>query len=355
MRGWIHLTIALAVLPWFAPPRSSACSKVPTRAWAGYPADGAVNVPLDAVPIYWTPGQGTSQLPFEAANLPPSLTVMWATASLQSEQGEQVALRPAQDGQASRFFEIAPRQLLAPNTRYIVTIKFERTGLPLGSLEDEVSIRFTTGHGLDDSDATAPSVAIDHYRATHVSSCEPGQAATCIGLPADQFFVWNVRGESRGGVARGSFFIAQPSVVPPFDCLEVQRRAPNGRLSQAATVCNAEGASYDVDALQGDPPSWIAIGCDERGLLLRDQPAAQFSPPEEQEPDLDAEAAAAEADVKDESEETEDDAEDTPEGAPSGSRRGTASCTAAPGAPISAAWPVAGLALVFACRRRRQG
>ncbi|HEX6242487.1 MAG TPA: hypothetical protein VFZ61_16355 [Polyangiales bacterium] len=345
--------LGVTALLWSAPSPGHACSRLPLREWHGYPHDGAENVPVDAVPVYWSTTETPAALPF----LPfiPRLKYEGVSATLRDERDQSVALRPLGESQ-SRFFEIVPQQPLEPSTRYTLVLKFTPAPAPLPQPDtDEVTVHFTTGLGLDADDGSPPQVSVSHYHATAVTSCDPGQTATCIGLAPDQLYVWNVMGEERGGTSRGPFFThMRESPVPSFDCLEVRRRSPSGRLSQPALACESDGPRYELDLLEVGEDEHVQIGCDLRGVLANGEEAGKL---------LDAKAdedAAPETSDEEEAVDTEDSDDDAevPSGRmPTRRRSDQASCSAlAPSSmPSWSIRPFALALLALALWRRRQG
>lgn len=353
---------ALLALTWLAPTPSFACSRLPQRAWHGYPQEGAEDVPLDAVLVYWSTTETSAVIPYRFPASPlPQLPIIskyeGVTATLRDERGDLVELRPLEESQ-SRFFEIAPRAPLSPNTGYTLVLKFAPTGGFGEPKNDEVSVRFTTGTGVDSDDLSPPAATVSHYTATLVSTCEPGNTASCIGLAPDQFYEWHGVGDERNYTSRGAFFTLMqpaPEQQPPpevFDCVEIRRRTPNGRLSQPAVVCGSDGPSYDLDAAEVDDDSrWI--DCDQRGVLLGGRAVSQLLEDAQQTEGSDSESPP-DADASDETD--EEDTEMGPHRMPPPRRANTASCGVVPGVPNSSlAWTLVSLALALGVRRRRQG
>jgi hypothetical protein len=275
------------------------------------------------------------------------------TATLRDERGEWVELRPLEES-ASLFFEVAPRAPLAPDTSYTLLLKFARTGGFAEPDNDEVSVGFHTGTAFDGDDLSPPAANVSHYVATKISSCDPGRAASCVGLAPEALYQWNGMGDARSYTSRGAFFTAmQPAPeheppLDPFECIEIRRRTPNGRLSQPAIVCESDGQRYDLDAVEVDDASrWI--GCDQRGVLLGGKAVSQLL---EQEPEASDESSdPAASDATD-----EEETEPAPHRMPPERRQSGASCSALPGsARSSAVWTLVGAALALGLRRRRQG
>lgn len=153
---------------------ADACSyPAPPPALAGYPAEGAVGVPIDVRPIYdgnlvssaLVPRDLTSYVPPEEQ--PPAFELVDAAGV--------VTPLAFGTGGGAWFVELVPPRALAPRTRYTVrTI----AGMTLG---ERLQVSFTTGAG----EAAPPGrldAAIEHYtlQSDMPTSCSPWPHGTCV-------------------------------------------------------------------------------------------------------------------------------------------------------------------------------
>lgn len=340
-------SVCASLLPLALPAPGRACFIVPTYKWDGYPADGATDVPLDVALIQWT-RQGHNTI--SPALAPPGAAPVFELpeVTLTSESGDNVPLRRDRG-------QIIPQQPLAPRTRYTLLIKALKlnTPAPLPPFEGkDLTMSFTTGDSVYSGDIDAPIASVSSYEAHKITSCDPAERASCVSLEDDDYYAWRVEGQEIGGFTRGSFFVTNTR-LPAFDCLELRRRAPNGQLGPAITICHDDGPSYNLDRVPSRATRASPLGCGPRGLTSDGELVSELEgalvQPEGEDPD------DGESDGRgDENEEpTEEDV--GPAEAPKPSKAKSKSCSVqSQSAGAGASWLVIAAAAMLGARRRRR-
>lgn len=228
------------------PEQVLACECSPAPLYSTIPKSGSVDVPLDIAPVL--------EGPFDPSSL-----------SFNDEAGAAVeftlALGP-QVGCLGGWAEVLPKQRLAPHMRY--TIKVNALYADSVSSDQHVaSLSFTTGESeLPDEPLDRP-----HLSAASVMRGAPdcGGVPTimaCLGRvkPAEPSRVELLMRRGDEILMRTTHFIQSDSAfglknVP--DCIELRRRAVDGRRSEPATICGDALPVSDFTPRDENANGWV--------------------------------------------------------------------------------------------------
>jgi hypothetical protein len=209
-------------------PHTHACICDAKKLWRTDPVDGATGVELNRAFIVEGVYKGGS-------------------ARLENDRGEQVDVTLYEGYKgfcASHAARLVPKQPLAPNTRYVLTVETGQDDL-------STSIHVTTGtETLPQVPLAPPELHADLIRGKpRIYACSSsGPSHLCVDVaPADDLELTVLRGtevvvrvtgrEVSGYAEYGHWFGESP------DCIELRRIATNGQRSEPATLCGAQLAA----------------------------------------------------------------------------------------------------------------
>jgi hypothetical protein len=241
------------------PARAKACSCSPEPIYHAMPKDGAGGVPLDIAPLL----EGA----FEHTNI-----------TLEDEHGGKpkfsLNLGP-RVGCLGGFAELVPEQPLAANTRYTIRVvrSYPDSMLP----EPRVAaISFTTGSAeLADEPLRQPPLTTASVMRNAPDCISTRVAITCIGglertSPRDLELIAR-RGEKI--LLRTTKFVQNDGsygLDEEPDCIELRRRAPDGRRSEPTKICGTALLTSDFQERDKGESGWLQC----KGGILGD-PAAE--------------------------------------------------------------------------------
>jgi hypothetical protein len=274
------------------PVPANACSiALGPPALRGTPADGAVGVPTDVVPVYDGIAAQVSESSLPAA-----------TFVLTDDAGQSTAVTAKQSFVWN--FELFPAALLQPLTRYTLYGSWPAmTSIPG---QTELSLSFTTGDGPSTDVLAAPTASLAHYQLTSMTlnTCAPPHTGSCVAIPADtlarvsyidsfgQEIAWRAPdGTFQPYLMTGPFFTDLSGINQGtnFECVKLQTRAANGTFSDGATVlcgrdaptiqltgsdaiaCTPGGITQQGKLVDGPTPN---AGCSIAGVRSGDEGAA---------------------------------------------------------------------------------
>jgi len=225
---------------------------------AGYPEDGATDVPLDVAPY------------FESYR---ARVEGGAVFTLEAADGSEVPLTVNQPYVWQ--FVLGFEGLLAPQTTYTLraaAVDFD--GQPLSE-----ALVFTTGTGLSEAPRPPADTFIEHYSFASglpQSSCDPSKQGTCLAAPAGTDFVLTYPAGSSYLylITSGSFMIDLTGTDQETRCVELRSRAPNGILSEAVTRCREDGETFAITSGTPSTLHCTSNGLVYEGALMRGEPVS---------------------------------------------------------------------------------
>jgi hypothetical protein len=246
-----------------APSAALACLVALSPELHGYPSDGAVSVPTDVIPLYRAPAPTGGD------------TAAWVSNATLTSGADTIRLTPR--NVEGIFVELVPQGALAANTEYTLSVVWTAQGAFASPGQDALS--FTTGAGPSQVDDSAPRASISHYRNGSGSSCASA-SNSCFSLASNEVYVWQFVGADYKRVSIGSFQTNMYGAEQghPFDCVLLQRRAPNGQLSKVSSICTFDGPMFDLASLHENPRELGSIAspiCDQYGLTWSGQLVSQ--------------------------------------------------------------------------------
>lgn len=241
---------AVMMLSWMAaawPARALACECLPDPIYHAQPKAGATGVPLDIAPVIEGPFDPTS-IRFE------------------DERGAELTfalnLGP-RNGCLGGWAELLPSQPLAANTRYTIRV----AALYPGGLTAEqriAAVSFTTGsEQLADETLLPPRLS--------AASVLRG-ARDCGGLPTTFACIGGLEEEAPRDLElialRGDEVLLRVTslirddgtygIAEPPDCIELRRRAADGRRSEPSRICGAALLTRDYRKGESETEGWVA-------------------------------------------------------------------------------------------------
>lgn len=256
------------------PVPANACSIVlGPPALRGTPADGAVDVPTDVVPVYDVIAAQMSESSLPAA-----------TFVLTDDAGQSTAVTARQSFVQS--FELFPAAPLQPSTRYTLRGTWATTTSTPGGTD--LSLSFTTGPGASTDVLTPPTASLAHYQLTSMTlnTCAPPHTGSCVAIPSDTLvrvsYIDSFGQEVAWRAPDGTFqpylmtgpFLTDLSGINQgtnFDCVRLQTRAANGAFSDDATVlCGRDAPTFHLTG--SDAIACTPGGITQQGKLV-DGPA----------------------------------------------------------------------------------
>jgi MYXO-CTERM domain-containing protein len=231
----------------------------------GTPADGAVDVPTDVVPVY----------DVIAAQMAGSSQFF-----LTDDAGQTTAVTPKQSFIWS--FELFPAVPLRPLTRYTLHGSWPATTSVPG--QTELSLSFTTGPGASTDVPVAPTASLAHYQVTSmmVNSCSPPHTGSCVAIPQDTLtrvsyidsFGQEVASRAGDGtflpyLMTGPFFTDLSGINQGtnFECIKLQTRVANGTFSDDATIlCGRDAPTFQLTG--SDAVACTPAGITQEGKLV---------------------------------------------------------------------------------------
>jgi hypothetical protein len=208
----------------------------------GYPADGAVDVPIDVVPFYST---DAAWLGWDETGL------QGGTLTLRDANGTEVPI-DIRDPHPSTL-TLAPDAELEPNARY----SLELSAAGPGNEPTSAIVEFETGTARAAA-PEPPSAFLQHYEFLDYQqdSCSMARRGTCLAF-AEGLTIVGTYTDADGlpWSTYNDYLWTQPVFVDltgieqgtPFDCVELRTRAANGTLSEPTTVCGSDGPYFDLD------------------------------------------------------------------------------------------------------------
>ena len=274
----IAIAVLLSCTAAMLPARAHACSCSPAPIYHSQPADGSKNVPRDIAPVI--------EGPFDPS-----------TVTLEDEHGAKLTFTldvGPRLGCLGGWAELRPRQPLAATTRYTVRVGALYPDA-LAADERVASISFTTGsdeladRSLERPRLTAASIlrgAPDCGGVPTIAACIGGleeQAPTDLELIArrgDKILL-RITSLIQGD---GSYGLEEQP-----DCIELRRRAADGRRSEPTTICGAALLARDYRESDSTPNGWVE--CKDGILGDRDAYDESLDAGAPREPVADASAA----------------------------------------------------------------
>lgn len=242
--------VTLAILGSLAaatmPARAKACSCSPEPIYHALPKDGAGGVPLDVAPLL--------EGPFEQ-------TGITFTDEHGAEQKFKLNVGPRVSCLGG-FAELIPEQPLAANTRYTIRV--------IASYPDSLypeqrtgTVSFTTGsEEVADKMLRPPQLTTASVLLGASDCIGEGRALTCIGglernNPKDHELIAR-RGDKI--LLRTTQFIqndASYALREQPDCIELRRRAPDGRRSEPTTLCGSALLTRELQESDKSSSGWV--------------------------------------------------------------------------------------------------
>jgi hypothetical protein len=208
----------------------------------GAPREGDVDVPTDVVPFY---DALAARLNID------DLGASGAEFTMTSSTGDVVRTSYAKSHVWT--FDLTPERHLEPHATYTLRGTWNLMGSGAAPTSVEVALVFTTGDGPLAQMPPAPAARLQHYRFQNTArtSCSPSETGTCVsfasGLPVSVGHF--IAGQDGGRfnpydyLYQGPFFTDIAGVMQhtPFDCIELQTRAPNAKKSEPTVLCRGDG------------------------------------------------------------------------------------------------------------------
>ena len=235
----------------------------PVRVWActcatkpishSQPANDSTDVPMDIAPMLEGPFDPT-------------------TIGFADERGVELEFELVQGprvGCLGAWAELLPKQPLRANTRYTIRVgALDPVGLPASERVDMLT--FTTGAAPTPDEEIAPPqlTAASVLRGAPVCGGRPENVTCIAGLeqpdPADLELIAR-RGDEillriSSFIGEGGNYITEEAP----DCIELRRRAPNGRRSEPVRICGEELLVRDYREGDLDENDWVTC---EEGVL----------------------------------------------------------------------------------------
>ena len=326
-----------------------ACSCNPEPLYSTIPKTGAAGVPLDIAPVL--------EGPFDASSL-----------SFADESGKAVeftlALGP-QVGCMGGWAEVLPKQRLAPNTRY--TLKVSALYPESLSRDHRVaSLSFTTGDSeLPDEPLARPTLSAASVMRGAPDCGGVPVVMACLGRvkPAEPSHVELLMRRGSDILLRTTHFIQSDVAfglkeVP--DCIELRRRAIDGRRSEPATICGDALPVSDFTPADKNSNGWVTCKDGLIGAAADSGATHADAMPADQDAGFEADAAAPIA-GGDASVRTDDPpasasgaaAPSSAQKSPSESASAAAGCAVSTGSPVDL-WLLLALGMPLAAARRRR-
>lgn len=241
-----------------------ACECSPAAVYHAQPGDGADNVPRDIAPV------------LEGAFDP-------ATISLEDEDGVKLAFAlnvGPRFGCLGGWAELLPSQPLAANARFTIRVAASQPDA-LAADKRVASITFTTG---SDELADVPLLPPPLTAASVLRG-----APDCGGVPVVMACIGGLEQQTPADVEliarRGNEILLRITsliqndgnygMAAPPDCIELRRRARDGRRSEPTKICGDALLTRDYLASEATPGSWVA--CKDGILGDRDAYEDDFS------------------------------------------------------------------------------
>lgn len=243
---WLTSFALASILPAAAaamtPGHARACScATPHVSWSS-PADDAVDVPTDVVPI---------------------LRGSFDAFEFERDDGTPVDFRERAGTEDNltclRNVELSPSEPLEPDTKYVIRAKGAAS-------ESDVELHFTTGAGpSEERELSPPELELELIENDEeVRSCED-MARGCVRLTSDDVVELLFL---RGTAELARKFVTGPDLIPALavapDCVEARVRDSAGRRSEPTRRCGNELKIHHVRA----DAYWVAE-CED-GMLVAD-------------------------------------------------------------------------------------